>query len=177
MVTVCETQMQGNRIVSLALVLAAVTSGGAWGGTAAGQGRQLMNLGLAHERLGQYKVAIDDFTRAAASKGLLPSDRARAIFARGVALDALGRTNDAVRDYSEAVRLDPHFAPAFNNRANAYRRQGRLAPAKRDYLMALASSNAAREYPYFGLGQIAQAQGEPEAARDYYRKALTARLF
>jgi len=166
--------MHANRIVSLALVLGAVILGEAWGGTLAGQGRLSMNLGLAHERMGQYKDAIDDFTQALASKALSPSDRVRAIFDRGVALDALGRTSDAVRDYSEAVRLDPHFAPALNNRANAYRRQAKLAPAKRDYMMALASSNAAREYPYFGLGQIAQEQGDAETARDYYRKALAA---
>ena len=158
-------------IAALALAGAGSEPGG---GGATARARLLMNSGIAHARLGQQLDALADFTAALTLKALSPPDRVRATFDCGVALDALGRTTQAIADYSEAVSLDPHFAPALSNRANAYRRLGQLREAKRDYLAALATGNAAREYPYYGLAQIAEKQGDIETARDYYRKALAA---
>jgi tetratricopeptide (TPR) repeat protein len=159
------------------LVIGAVALAGAGAEPGAGdaaKARRLMNSGLVHERLGQQQDALADFTAALEMKALSAADRVRAIFDCGVALDALGRSDQAIADYSEAIRLDPRFAPALNNRANAYRRLGQLREAKRDYLAALAAGDAGREYPYFGLGQIAVKLGDFDAARDFYRKALTA---
>ena len=168
--------MHVSRIAALAAVVAtaALAVARAEPGAGAAKARLLMNSGVAHEQLSQYDDARADFTAALKSKALSLPDRVRAVFDRGVALDVLGRTKDAVRDYSEAVRLDSRFAPALNNRANACRRLGRLAEAKRDYLAALAAGNSAREYPYYGLGQIAEKLGDFDTARDYYNKALTA---
>ncbi|HEY0282761.1 MAG TPA: tetratricopeptide repeat protein [Rhizomicrobium sp.] len=170
--------MRFSRMAVLAAAIAAaafaVARAEPGGGAAAAKARQLMNSGIAHERLGRHEEALADFTAALKLKALSPPDRVRAVFDRGVALDVLGRTKDAIRDYSEAIRLDGRFAPALSNRANAYRRLDRLAEAKRDYLAALSADNNAREYPYYGLGQIAEKLGDAETARDYYRKALTA---
>jgi tetratricopeptide (TPR) repeat protein len=170
--------MHMSRIAALAVAIAAAALAGAraeaGAGAAAAKARSLMNSGVAHEQLGRYDDARADFTAALKSNVLSPPDRVRAIFDRGVALDVLGRTKDAVRDYSEAVRLDSRFAPALSNRANVYRRLGRLADAKRDYLAALAAGNSAREYPCYGLGQIAEKLGDFDTARDYYNKALAA---
>ncbi|MGC9954265.1 MAG: tetratricopeptide repeat protein [Rhizomicrobium sp.] len=168
--------MHVSRMAALAFAIGAVAFVGARGetGAATAKARLLMNSGIAHERLGQHEDALADFTAALKLKTLSPPDRVRAIFDRGVALDALGRTKDAIRDYSEAIRLGPRFAPALSNRANAYRRLGRLAEAKRDYLAAIAAGEAAREYPYYGLAQIADRLGDIDTARDYYSKALAA---
>ena len=168
--------MHMSRIAALAAVVAtaALAIARSEPGAGAAKARSLMNSGVAHERLGQYDDARADFTAALKSNVLSPPDRVRAIFDRGVALDVLGRTKDAVRDYSEAIRLDSRFAPALSNRANVYRRLGRLAEAKRDYLAALAAGNGAREYPCYGLGQIAEKLGDFDTARDYYNKALAA---
>ena len=38
-----------------------------------------------------------------------------------------------IRDYSEAIQLNPEFAPAYNNRGNAYRILGRYELAIRDF--------------------------------------------
>jgi len=160
--------------VALIICVMAFAGTHAQGGTAANKARLLMNAGVAHERLGRNEEAVADFTQALAMKTLSREDSVRAIYDRGVALDALGKTKGALADYAAAIRLKPNFAPALNNRANAYRRLGRLAEAKRDYLAALASGDAAREYSYYGLGQIARQQGDFVAARDYYRKALDA---
>ena len=167
--------MHLSRVAGIGFLIGTAALAGARGETgteAAARARILMNSGIAHEHLGQHLDALADFTQALASKGLSQADRVRAIFDRGVALDALGRTSGAIRDYSEAIRLDPHFAPALNNRANAYRRLGKLTDAKHDYLAALACKDVAREYPYFGLAQIAQAMGDISSARNYYNKAL-----
>jgi len=154
--------------------LALAGAGSEPGGGATARARLLMNSGIAHSRLGQQEEALADYTAALKLNALSLPDRVRATFDCGVALDALGRTTQAIANYSEAIGLDPHFAPALSNRANAYRRLGQMREAKRDYLAALAAGNAAREYPYYGLAQIAEKQGDIEAARDYYRKALAA---
>ncbi len=136
--------------------------------------RVLLNRGLARDQLGHHDDALVDFTAALGEESLQPSDRARALFDRGVALDELGRTANAIGDYSAALKIDAAFAAALNNRANAYRRMGRFDEARRDYTASLAANNPRPEYPQFGLGQIAEAQGDPAAARDCYSKALAA---
>jgi tetratricopeptide (TPR) repeat protein len=65
------------------------------------------------------------------------------------------------------------LATALNNRANIYRRQGALGPARRDYLAALGAGSGRAQYSYFGLGQIAEMQHDLKAARDFYVKAAS----
>jgi tetratricopeptide (TPR) repeat protein len=142
--------------------------------SAAQRCRLLLDRGLAHERQGAHAEALPDLTEAIDAHALTQADQALALFTRGMASDALGRLTDAVKDYDAAVTLSPHSAPALNNRANAYRRLGRLDDAKRDYLASLAAGNSQPEYPYYGLGQIAEAQGDTVAARGFYTKAVAA---
>ena len=134
----------------------------------------LLNRGLAREQLGKHRAALDDFNRALHDKTLDADSRARALFDRGIVRDELGRPDKAIADYSAALKLAPGFPAALNNRANAYRRLGRLAEARRDYEASLAAGNSQPQYSNYGLGQIAEAQGNPLAARDYYKKALAA---
>ncbi len=124
--------------------------------------------------LGQHDAALVDFTEAIDGRALVAAEQARALYDRGVALDELGRTEDAAGDYTAALRLAPGFAAAFNNRGNAYRRLGRLAEARADYRASIAAKNPHPEYPDYGLGQVAEAQGQLDAARGYYRAALAA---
>jgi tetratricopeptide (TPR) repeat protein len=130
--------------------------------------------GLARQALGANDEALADFTLALSIAALPPQERARALFARGVSLDSLGHLDAAAGDYSAALRLVPGAAYALNNRANVRRRQGRLDEARRDYLAALKEPNPNPQYPYFGLGRIAEAQGDLAAARGYYNQALAA---
>jgi tetratricopeptide (TPR) repeat protein len=136
--------------------------------------RLLVVRGLARQALGANDDALSDFTQGLSVPALPAQERARALFARGVALDSLGRLEDAAGDYDAVLRLSPGATYALNNRANVRRRQGRLDEARRDYLAALNSTNPNPQYPYFGLGQIAEAQGDTDAARAYYNKALAA---
>ncbi len=136
--------------------------------------RGQMEAAIALEQAGRYGEAIEQLSRVIAAKALSDADSARALFDRGVAYDGLGNMRAAVADYSAALRRDGGLAPALNNRANAFRRAGRLGEAKRDYWAALKCPSGAREYPYNDLGLIAVAEGNQEAARGYFQKALAA---
>jgi tetratricopeptide (TPR) repeat protein len=136
--------------------------------------RLLVVRGLGRQALGANDDALADFTQALSTAALPPPERARALFARGVSLDSLNRLDDAAGDYSAVLKLVPGATYALNNRANVRRRQGRLDEARRDYLAALNGSNSNPQYPYFGLGRIAEAQGDPSMARGYYNRALAA---
>jgi tetratricopeptide (TPR) repeat protein len=124
--------------------------------------------------LGEHDGALIDFTEAINVHALPNADQARAYYDRGVTLDEMNRTNEALSDYSAALNLDPAYAAALNNRGNAYRRLGKLDKAKADYQASLAAGNPHAEYPDFGLGQIAEAQGQLDIAREHYRAALAA---
>jgi tetratricopeptide (TPR) repeat protein len=134
----------------------------------------LMDRGLAREQMGRRAEAVKDFTKAIDSQMLPRGDLARAYFDRGVVLDELGRTNDAIADYTSALEQVPGYATALNNRANAYRRTGRLAEARTDYQASLAAGNDQPEYPLYGLGRVAEAQGDPVMAKAFYQRALAA---
>jgi len=136
--------------------------------------RLLLDRGLAHEQQSAHGEALLDFTLAIATRALPAGDQAQALFLRGTALDALSRPADALADYDASLKLSPASAAALNNRANLLRRLGRLEEARRDYRASLAAGNSQPEYPYYGLGQIAEAGGFTDAARGYYAQAVAA---
>jgi tetratricopeptide (TPR) repeat protein len=136
--------------------------------------RLLVTRGLAHQALGNTEQALVDFTEALQGTILSGEERARALFARGLTLDVQGRLDLAVGDYSAALSFVARAPYALNNRANVYRRQGRFAEARRDYTAALEANTPDPQYPNFGLGQIAEAEGDLQAARFFYSRALTA---
>ena len=136
--------------------------------------RSLVARGRVSERLGQKEDAMADYTLAIESHALPGDEQARALFDRGLLLDGMGRLDEALADYSASLSLSPGFAAALNNRANVYRRLGRLAEARHDYLAALAAGNPQSQYSYFGLGQIAEAEGGKAEAEEFYNRALAA---
>jgi tetratricopeptide (TPR) repeat protein len=142
--------------------------------SAEAEARGLMESAIALQAAGRGAEAVSQLSQAIDSGGLSSADTARATFDRGVAYDGLGNIAAAITDYSAAVRIDAMLAPAYNNRANAYRRLGKIKEARRDYQAALGCPGAAREYSYYGLGLIAQSEGDREAARGFFKKALEA---
>lgn len=137
--------------------------------------RLLHNRGVAQELMGFHDEALADYTGALGLRALPPEERAQALLQRGFLLDSLSRWSEAVRDYSSAAALKTSSAAtALNNRANIYRRQNRLAEARRDYLAALAAGNARPQFSYYGLGRIAEARQDTVTARDFYAKAVLA---
>jgi tetratricopeptide (TPR) repeat protein len=138
------------------------------------RGAQLIEAGRALEMSGQKDEALADYTEAIESHELDRDARTRALFDRGLLLDGMNRLDHALKDYSAALSVSPKFAAALNNRANIYRRLHRFAEAQHDYRASLAAGNPQIEYPYYGLGQIAEAQGKTGQARNFYAKALVA---
>ena len=136
--------------------------------------RLLLDRGLSHNLQGDAENALADLTAAVNAHSLTNPEQARAYLERGLILDGMNRLDDAIGDYGAALRLDPNSAPALNNRANAYRRQNRFEDARLDYLASLAAGNPAPEYPYYGLGQIAEGEGKPDQARNFYARAVAA---
>lgn len=137
-----------------------------------GHSLQLIEVGRALAVAGRKDEALADYTEAIETHALDREAEARALFARGLLLDGMNRLDDALKDYGAALSLSPKFAAALNNRANIYRRLRRFAEAQRDYRVSLAAGNPQSQYPYYGLGQIAEAEGKRDQARDYYDKAL-----
>jgi tetratricopeptide (TPR) repeat protein len=139
------------------------------------RGRLILSRGLAEELLGAHQDAMADFTAAIETHALPPEERAQALLQRGFLLDGLNRLDDAAKDYSAVIELrTPAMTTALNNRANIYRRQNRLQEARRDYQAALGAGARRPQYPYYGLGQIAEAQHDKDAARGFYAKAVAA---
>lgn len=143
--------------------------------TALERGRLLLDRGLAHELDGAGDDALIDFTAALQTRALPTDERAQALLQRGFLLDGMGRLDDAAKDYGAVIALKTGVtATALNNRANIWRRQNRLDAARRDYLAALAAGSEHPQYPWYGLGQIAEAGHDTEAARGFYAKAVAA---
>ena len=161
----------GNGAQALALSDATLRQAGL---SAADHSRLVLDRGLANQMQGSSAAALADLTEAINARGLTVPEQARAFLERGLVLDGLNRLNDAIGDYGAVLRLTPNSPTALNNRANAFRRQNRFDEAQRDYLASLAADNPAPEYPYFGLGQIAEREGKDEEAKNFYVRALTA---
>jgi len=161
----------GNGAQALALSEAALAQAGLG---EADHSRLMLDRGLANQTQGNSDAALSDLTQAVNARGLTVPERARAFLERGLVLDGMNRLNDAIGDYGAVLRLVPNSPAALNNRANAFWRQNRFEDARRDYLASLASDNPAPEYPYFGLGQIAESEGKNDEARSFYKRALAA---
>jgi serine/threonine protein kinase len=84
-------------------------------------------LGLCTYRQGRF---IDAATAFGVCIGAAP-EAAECYYNRAVALEALGRTQQAKDDFDQAVRLDPSLASAVHNRGRLSSRAGQSAPASR----------------------------------------------
>jgi len=125
----------------------------------------LNDRAVAYARLGQTKLAIDDFNLAVQ---LFP-EYAAIYNNRGSLLLALGNANEAVKDFNRAIVLAPGYAAAFSNRGGAYAKLGDSDQAIEDFTRAikLMPQSAA---PLSGRGQVHLAVGRPYAAiRDFTR--------
>ena len=89
--------------------------------------------GVAYSGLGNYRQAIEDFSKAIEIKPGYPE----AYFNRGVVYKGLGNYKLAIEDYSRAIEIKPRYADAYNNRGNAYSALGNYMQAIEDYSRAI----------------------------------------
>ncbi len=129
----------------------------------------LNDRAVAYGRVGQARLAIEDFNRAAQ---LFP-EYAAVYNNRGNMLMVIGQPREAIKDFDRAILLTPGYAVAFHNRAGAHMKLGQTPEAIRDYTKAieLLPSSAA---PLSGRGRAFLAEARPYAAmRDFTRAILS----
>ena len=125
----------------------------------------LNDRAVAYVRLGQPKLAIEDYNRAVQIFAEYPAVYNN----RGNLLVALGQPNEAIKDFDRAILLAPGYAAAYSNRANARIRLGQYDDAIRDFTKTVELMPASAP-PLSGRGLAHLATGRPHAAiRDFSR--------
>lgn len=94
---------------------------------------------------------------------------AEAFNVRGAAYGRAGLANEALRDFSTAIRLDPQYFQAYANRALINRQTNKPAAAVKDYSAALRI-NPRYDAAYIGRGNVYRVAGRnKEALLDFER--------
>lgn len=90
----------------------------------------------------------------------------------GSTLSDLGRYQEAIEAYQQAIAIDPQYAYPYNNLGNALAYLNRNEEAIRRYRQAIAVTP---EYidPYNGLGNALVALGRNKEAVEVYRQAIS----
>ncbi|MBI2137554.1 tetratricopeptide repeat protein [Candidatus Woesearchaeota archaeon] len=91
---------------------------------------------------------------------------------RGNVKKASGRLEEAVKDYTQAISINPRLAEAYSNRGGVKQAQGRLEEAVKDYTQAI-SINPRLAEAYSNRGTAKQAQGRLEEAIEDYTQAIS----
>ncbi len=92
-------------------------------------------------------------------------------FRRGFRASSEGHTQEAVKEYSKAIELDPSFASAYHNRGILYNNLGEQQKALDDYNKAI-ELDPSYAYAYNGRGNVYSDLGEQQKALDDYNKAI-----
>ena len=92
-------------------------------------------------------------------------------FRRGFRASSEGHTQEAVKEYSKAIELDPSFASAYHNRGILYNKLGEQQKALDDYNKAI-ELDPSYAFAYNGRGNVYRGLGERQKALDDYNKAI-----
>ena len=92
-------------------------------------------------------------------------------FRRGFRASSEGHKQEAVKEYSKAIELDPSFASAYHNRGILYNDLGEYPKSLKDYSKAI-ELNPTYVSAYYGRGNAYFDLGEQQKALDDYNKAI-----
>ena len=140
-----STRPRTGAAIALILALAACSAGGP---LASGDGvyapgiagkPEVDNLVVGHRLMaaGEYELALDAYTRAAADQGL-NIDTLSALGSANLRLGRLGQAEDLLR---RAAKEAPDFAPAWNNLGVLLMEKGDFAEASEIFRRAYATDN------------------------------------
>jgi tetratricopeptide (TPR) repeat protein len=118
----------------LALTMTTALTATAW---AASGGSEIL-AGNEAAALENYEQAIVHFTLAIKADGMNNKQLAVAYNNRGSAYDDWGKTEPALQDFAQAIKLDPMFDAPYFNRSFIYERQGNYAQAIADMEKAVS---------------------------------------
>jgi tetratricopeptide (TPR) repeat protein len=99
------------------------------------------------------------------------SNRAKALYNRGIALQDKGDLDRALVDFNEAIQLNPKDANAFNNRGITHKDKGDLDRTLADFNAAIRLGPTDPD-GYFGRGSVHERTRDYEAALVDYETAL-----
>ncbi len=128
--------------------------------------RNYLQLGLADMKAGRNDEAVAAFRRITQ----LQPDNAWGFQMLGTAYHVMGDRAAAVTNYQRAIELGPD-ARAYSNLGTAYYEDGRFADAARAYEQA-AQMEPKVPAKHRNLGDVYKRLGQPEKARDAYRRAI-----
>jgi tetratricopeptide (TPR) repeat protein len=132
--------------------------------------------GLGSAYLSQQKMAEarENFERATKLRASYPDTLANAWNNLGLLATRDGRTDEAIRCFTQALRLSPDHLIALNNLGNAYRLQKNWDEARRTFERAL-EVNAGDPEANYGLGMVFAQADDTAHAYEYLQNALKAR--
>ena len=120
-----------------------------------------------YTRRADYSHALDDYNHALSIERRDPGVYDN----RGVALNAVGRRDEAVADLTHAIALDPHDLHAYANRATVYLALNRLDLAIAD-LTVVVRGEPTNGMAFYNRGSSYERSGALDKAVDDYRSAV-----
>ncbi len=142
-------------------------------------------LALAYRKLGQSGKAQEQLGLYERSKNIVPpiedplrdemrelDSSAVSYVERGVFLEQVGRTQDAIRATERAVQLDPQYVLAHANLVSLYGRVGNLQKAEEEYRAVMALNPDQFPKAHYDYGVLLMRKGEFPAAEAAFRRAL-----
>lgn len=118
-----------------------------------------MEKGLLLAGAGKHKQAIEQFDKALKSPDSVPAFRAAYLTARADSWAELGNLDAAIKDYTEAISLDPAESRAVASRAGLWQKKKEYRRAAQDYAAVLQTDPESAE-AYLGLGTAYLSSGD-----------------
>ena len=131
----------------------------------------MTNLSLLEDRKEHAEIAIQTAEQALGIEGLKPDQKSRLLYQRGLAKNALGQPDEAVKDFEAAIELDPKLLAAYTAAASTLALSDKAPQAKAMY------GRAVKNFPenplvYNNRGDFLRQTNEVEAAIADYTRAL-----
>jgi Tfp pilus assembly protein PilF/peroxiredoxin len=131
-------------------------------------------LGSVHLKQQNAGAAREAFQRAVKLRANYPDTLPNSWNNLGILAARQGQPAEALEDFQEALRINPHHLIALENLGNVYRQEGRWQEARRALERALAVNPQDAEANY-SLGMVYAALDDAAQAHAYLAKALEVR--
>ena len=142
-------------------------------------------LTLAYRKLGQSEKAKEQLRIYEESKNIVPpvddplrdemrelDSSAVSYLQRGVFLEQVGRTADAIKATEKAVELDPKLVVAHANLLSLYGRVGNFQKAEAQYRAVMALNPDQFPKAHYDYGVLLMMKGDYHAAEEAFRRAI-----
>lgn len=123
--------------------------------------------GMVYQSMMQYRLAIQDFTRAL---NIVPKSH-NALYARALSYQKEHMLDEAVTDLTSAIEMNPNFVAAYNSRGIIYAEQGKVNEAMNDYKMVI-SMDPTFYQGYFNQGILYVQQKQYPEAKAAFDQAI-----